>query len=95
MLSQVNLLLGQAFPAVLCWPCMGATASIETRSCHCRCFFGGGRRNRWLGLTHAHLILALQWGLKAINDMGMAHLTSEAGFTCLKRFGKIIFGGFL
>lgn len=34
-------------------------------------------------------------GSKAINDMGMAHQTSEAGFTCLKKFGKIIFEGFL
>lgn len=81
---------------------MGATASREATHSPADVFWGG-RRDQQLGLTHTHLILALQRRVKVMNASGMAHLTSEAGFrvekcclvTCLKMFGNIILKIFL
>lgn len=54
-----------------------------------------------MGPAHTGLIRALQGRSKATDDAGMAPLTSKAGSKrvakkgALKKFGKIVFKGFL
>lgn len=62
---------------------MGATASIEEPCCCLANVSGGGRRDEQLGLTHTHVIVALQGRSEAMNDMGMA-LAAGAGFNGVK-----------
>lgn len=79
---------------------MGATASIETR---CLLADVWGSRRDGAGTHAANLGIAGR--SKAKNDVGMAHLTSKAGFkrvkkavvgfTCLKNFREMILKEFL
>lgn len=108
MLSQVNLLLGQGFPAAFTGQgpvaLYGSHSFQRTHSEPCRGFLGRQEGSAAWADTHTHLILALQRRVKVTNDSGMAHLTSKAGFkewkkccvvTFLKKFRNIIFKIFL